>query len=836
MQRVHDSLERVFEKNRIVFWYDPEREWSEAFETFACDGIVKLTVDRNEFGTKVRIVRHRDRNARFLVYVPAPKPADADNWLLDLLLSGHEFKADQASLAALDVGFTQELAYLAKEHHAFFRSEKRSQELRERLEKGDLTRDVRMKMMAILAGTEIEIDALVLHFLSETAQESSTDEEESADLVTETLGASGLEEAYWGEAEQTFGYSSLAPSVRDFGLWLFRAANPLDGAIKLQAHTKVFLQRWKDSQRHSKAYRAWANRMERELKVLAALDKVQDASVLSDCDTFEAFDKFIIHQLAKAFAAGAKAEKIREILANRKTSFWRDQHDHGYAAIENALDLRESIESAELSIGSIEEGARRYVATWWRIDQAYRHCTYHTRSYGQVQVLEPVTIWAQKAYVNNYLLPVADRWSDQVAKVSRWDCEALPAQSRFFDRYVSPFLRKGRKVVVVVSDALRFEAAEEFARRLQTWTRWTAETEALFGALPSYTQLGMACLLPGNLRAIDPSSGVCAVDGQSAAGTENRGKILSAACGGRGLAIQARDFVDLNKTDGSVMMRDHDVVYVYHNRIDETGDKAGTEERTFDAVKETLDDLERIVKKAANLNATNMVVTADHGFLFQQDGVPEADMLPPPASAQVSFQDRRFALGNGINHSPGIIVFSSDQLSVGGDWSAAFPRSIGRFRLKGSGKRYVHGGITLQEVIVPVVKVHKSRADDTQVVEVEFLSGPNSITTGQVAIALFQDRPAVDKVLPRSLRIGVYADDGTALSERKTVMFNSSETEPRKRESHVLLALSNSADTYNGKEVEIRLESMPAGTAQWVPYKVQRLKLQKPFASDFDEF
>jgi len=37
MQRVHDSLQRVFDKHRLVFWYDPEREWAEAFESFASE-------------------------------------------------------------------------------------------------------------------------------------------------------------------------------------------------------------------------------------------------------------------------------------------------------------------------------------------------------------------------------------------------------------------------------------------------------------------------------------------------------------------------------------------------------------------------------------------------------------------------------------------------------------------------------------------------------------------------------------------------------------------------------------------------------------------------------
>src|ERR1035438_5945507 len=104
MKRIHDSLQYVFQRNRLVFWYDPAGEWAVAFETFAGPEVTKLKVAGNEFGTKVRIVREPKPGARFLVYVPASRPADADNWLLDLLLQGYEYKADKASLALQEAG------------------------------------------------------------------------------------------------------------------------------------------------------------------------------------------------------------------------------------------------------------------------------------------------------------------------------------------------------------------------------------------------------------------------------------------------------------------------------------------------------------------------------------------------------------------------------------------------------------------------------------------------------------------------------------------------------------------------------------------------------------
>jgi hypothetical protein len=347
----------------------------------------------------------------------------------------------------------------------------------------------------------------------------------------------------------------------------------------------------------------------------------------------------------------------------------------------------------------------------------------------------------------------------------------------------------------------------------------------------------MASLLPGREWAVDPTSAWVSLDGRSATGTPNRAEILRAACDGAATAIQAEEFLELNtKTDGRALMREHDVVYVFHNRIDKVGDDLKTEGNALEGVEKAFEELEQIIRKAANINANNMLLTADHGFVFQQDAVADADMIKLPQAVEWTNRNRRFALGREITAAPGVKLFSASELGLGGDWTAAFPLSLGRFPQQGSGKRYVHGGLSLQEVIVPVVRIHKARTDDTRRVEVDLLKVPAKITTGQLSVALFQDQPAVNKVLPRTLRIGVFASDGTPLSEIKTLTFDSTETESRNRETRVVLALSHEADAYNNREVELRLEGTISGTTQSVTYRSHTLKLQKPFTSDFDEF
>jgi hypothetical protein len=67
------------------------------------------------------------------------------------------------------------------------------------------------------------------------------------------------------------------------------------------------------------------------------------------------------------------------------------------------------------------------------------------------------------------------------------------------------------------------------------------------------------------------------------------------------------------------------------------------------------------------------------------------------------------------------------------------------------------------------------------------------------------------------------------------VTFDSRDPEARQRETLLTLVLSHAADDFNGQEVELRLEEKVQGSEQFITYRAQGVKLQKPFAMDFDD-
>jgi len=836
--RIHESLDTALARKRVVLWYDPNGEWTSEFDDYQHAQAEKLRVEGNEFSVKVAISR-APLDQRFLLYLPSAKPPEPDNWLLDVLLAGHEFTADRASLDIQEAGLTLEFKELAQQHKAFFRSPVRNTKLKELLRPNDDEAAVRIKMLAVLAKQQADIDKLLLHAFCQLDPANPDGE----DPVEALYGNHHLSRHFWRAVGEKFGYASPEPNLRDFAVALFNSVSSIGPSGELLPHAQVFLSIWKDSRGSKPAFEQWSDHLVGVLRVEEQLNDAPDSYDPDDDDSYELIERFVLCRLLQRFQGDASDAELLETIRNRTSSCWFEKHQHGYSALEQAIRFRGLLDKADLQVPSFEEGLQRYCKGWWRLDQAYRLCIFHARTYQQPGLLKPLRDWLEAQYVNNVLLPLTNRWSDHVAGLSSWGSSTLPRQKEFHMRYVhAPLSSKGlKRLFVVISDALRYEAARDFADRLnsQAGKGWQAEVDALLGALPTFTQLGMAALLPGAQLGLNPCDATALVDGQSATGTDNRDKILKAYANGRAKAILAEDFLGLaTSKEGAELTKDHDLIVIYHNRIDRIGDKRESEADTSQAVVQTFEDLEQILRKIASLKGSQAVITADHGFLFRQEPVDANDRTQFPTAKELSFKNRRFALGAGIKPSAGQKVFTASELGLAGSWEAVFPLGLARYPRSGSGSRFVHGGTSLQEVVVPVIRLKRERKDESRVVEAELLRVPTKITMGKLSFGLFQLEPVEPKKrLPLHLRIGLYAKaDGALLCAHRTALLDSAASEAREREQQVVLELSNAADDYNNQTLELRLERQLDGVATPVPYKTVELKLQRPFGSDFDDF
>ena len=142
-------------------------------------------------------------------------------------------------------------------------------------------------------------------------------------------------------------------------------------------------------------------------------------------------------------------------------------------------------------------------------------------------------------------------------QVPEWKINTITGQKQFFQTWVEPYLKKDNRVFVIISDGLRFESATELRERVLQEDRYTATLTPVLGSLPSYTQLGMAALLPNKALTFNDKTEIVFAEGQSTQGTPNRTKVLQ-SFDSKMVAISAVDFLKMNaKSDGNLHIQQH---------------------------------------------------------------------------------------------------------------------------------------------------------------------------------------------------------------------------------------------------------------------------------------
>ncbi len=510
-------------------------------------------------------------------------------------------------------------------------------------------------MLAVCTGSEPRMDAVVENLLQELAE----GHDEKAKL-TERCSLNGF---LWEQMTRCYGYTSDEPGIRDFAIELFKSCYAMgtDGSVKLSGDALVFLKRWKDSRQFEGGFETLSQECAEVLGVEQDL-ATRDFRELIELDYFRLIDQKIISDLVKAVAArtvttGDVAIWIRQ----RRQGHWYREFQHLYEAVDHAARFVFALGEATLEMGSLSESVLRYSRFWYQLDQLYRKFTFHVQLSGQASLMGCLTDQMENLYTNNFLMKLGDHFQTIVDAAAKWDSSSIRLQKSFFEHWVRPFLQRDNKVYVIISDAMRFEIGEDLLSRIRQEDRYGAELEPALSMLPSYTQLGMAALLPNEaLEIADNETGTVLVDEQSSQGTSNRNKILKAAMNGRGEAIKAEDFMQLDRDGSRDLLKRNDVLYIYHNRIDHTGDKIHSEGQAFEAAEQTLDDIVRLVKKLTAANASNILVTADHGFIYQHRPIEESDFATVEAKGEtILYRDRRFVLGKGLVETASLHRFTS---------------------------------------------------------------------------------------------------------------------------------------------------------------------------------
>jgi len=648
--------------------------------------------------------------------------------------------------------------------------------------------------------------------------------------LLDDLAGFDLEPAFWSLMEREFGYSETGgelPTLRGLLYRLFATdfcsgthstpaalAHFVIEARSKAAHAVVFASRWRTDMANYGSYDVLSGWVADELKIASILGPMQ-AEALVDAMTFEAIEKRVIGDLKTRIiaAAGANQDSVRELIARRRDGHWANPLLAGangatralaasYDALEAAAGFFElqARYSLGFSFANADAGFGAYRSELYRFDQLYRWFMRASESVEPMgwSLLHELRDRMEDAYSGWFIGQLASAWDKVVGGdgglLAQWKLDEVVNQQHFYARHVAPAFDGGaRRVYVVISDAFRYEAAAELVDELNGRSRVKARLDAMLGVLPSYTALGMASLLPHKQLAYKGNASLdVTVDGQPSATLEQRSGILAAH---GGVAIGRDALMEKGKDKGREFVKPHKIVYIYHDLIDMIGDKRGSEAKTFEATAQTVKELSELVSFIVNnLNGSTVLVTADHGFMYQESALEEADRHSvEEGTPGVLKSKKRYILGRGMwpqqNAWAGNTATTAGTDAGDGSLDFLVPKGSGRFHFVG-GARFVHGSAMPQEIVVPVIVVKESDTEKakTRQVEVSLLGSSNKVVTNKQRFEFIQTEAVSERVLPVSLLLSI-RDGDRSISDEQTLTFDSTSPMLDERKRSLMLTL-----------------------------------------------
>jgi uncharacterized protein (TIGR02687 family) len=784
LKQITDKLNAEFvgETRRLVFWYDDKAEFAEDIDTLELTNakVYRLEPD-NQFYTKYFLERLDSTNS-YLIYAPFPKPSVRENHLQDTLLYSKQFFADRASLLCVDLGIDEKYKPIIQKYIKFFRAKDRTQRFYD-LEIEKFTRDtIEIGLMSALCKTRTASFEEVVRVIltnGEMDDNKFLNEFEKYDLLP----------AFWRLCEAVFGYTDVNPTLEKLVITLFVTYTERHIQAELPQAWQNFVSyksgsiiAFLDNLMNNLLYRDRYNELsETVARALNASSVLQayPPETLINCDSFAVVDNVIIEWIIERLLCedtGAQLDglAIPEVCQKRTKMHFGKGYWVEYQLLENAFYL---VQSANYSCPDDFKGViDQYLTSDCLIDTAYRRFYYWYDQLTAYLPFERLRDLVENIYTNEYLANVIPKWNNGL--IDEEAMTVLPLQRNFYSRYIRSC--KDR-VVVIISDGMRYETGRSLWAKLQDDAKCSAKLEAMLSVLPSYTRLGMAALLPHKSLEMTDDYNVL-VDGSGCDDLKQRESILQSHVP-NSFCIQFDDIKLMKRDAVRQAFVGMDVIYIYHNQIDARGDKSNTENEVFIACEEAINEIYQLIKRLTeDVSATNYIVTADHGFIYKRDKLQESDKIANMAE-KGAFVNRRFIISDLAIKAEGICSMTMGQI-LGNDDSkvVSFPISSNVFKVAGGGQNYVHGGSSPQEMIVPVIEIKTEKGHkETRTAKISLVSMVQKITNLITTLDFIQTEPVSDVVKSTSYRVYFISEDNEKISNENIYVADKRETDPQKR-------------------------------------------------------
>lgn len=365
------------------------------------------------------------------------------------------------------------------------------------------------------------------------------------------------------------------------------------------------------------------------------------------------------------------------------------------------------------------------------------------------------------------------------------DIEGILHQQDFYSTHIGS---SATKVAIIISDALRYEVAVQLMQEFSE-KKHTATLDAALAMLPTETKYCKDAMLPhDDLRLqIDTMF----VNGGIVVDTKDRDAQLK-KYHPDGLCILFSEIKKRTVMENRENLR-RSVVYIYHDTIDSISHDHP--EKTPQACEDSVDELKDFIAQLhASYNFTNVILTADHGFLYndlrfddtKKHKVPEESIelktryyltenAAPAASGSIGITKLSLEKVSGMDHPDGVFV--------------AVPDGANRFFAPGGGYEFAHGGASLQELVIPVLFSSLKRVQTKQKVDMNLMETKLDIVSSRLSFRIIQLNPVSVDRQERKISCGLYQGENLVSNEKIFTLSSTNDVDYNSRIYRIDLSL-----------------------------------------------
>jgi len=811
MDEVTKALQDAFllplnegEHRKIIFWFDKDLEFAEYIHEISLENVkVHTLTEGNNFYTKV-LLEEEDPTSNYLIYSNLDMSME-DNWLLDTILYSKTFYADRISLIMNELNIDTSLRSSVKKYEKFFGSKDRIKKFKGLEVKANSEGTIELMMMSTLCNIKTpDFEDVLKVVLMDLIDDR---ENKHLDSIAKYVGL----EVFWNAVAERYGYEQSQKSLKT--LFIHLTVTALSHAVneerlslvkgyiatRNKSNALVFVDHWMHHKTDYHLYDQYAEIAEKEIKLSDIVNQLP-IEEFKAADIFPYFDKAIIIYIANSLEDRLEDYDAYTKLINlRRAKHYYERYQSIYEALYYTVKMFEFHKKYSMGIPKTQavDMYRAYVNDYHQMDMFYRKFYVAYDNDSNSEILKKLKVMVENLYTNWYMSELSSHWSAAVHDElkSSWVLPGIQNQKDFYRSFVSPKISNGDRVFVIISDALRYEIASELTDKLNSETTGACDIQPLLGVVPSVTKLGMASLLPHKNLEIDLNGNVL-VNGKSSSGIDNRIGILQGVVA-ESTAVHFQELKNMNKAGRREAFKGKKLVYIYHDSIDATGDKASTEVYTFTAAEKAIDELYDIVKIIKDdLSGTNIFITADHGFVYQRDALEESDKIEKEG-IQAFEVKRRHLFSQEKGERSGLLDINMDSLITNEHQITTYvPKATIRFKIKGAGANFVHGGASLQEIVVPLIQFKNIRSGqknsrEIEKVDVKLTNTTRKITNSLFNLTFFQTEKIEDKRVPRTVKIYMVDDADTVISNEEMLICDRTSDKPDERTFKLRFALKS---------------------------------------------